>query len=51
MPDDAATLITLCALRAGAAFLQADDRFMDGAELLVACHHLARLAVDLLERR
>jgi hypothetical protein len=42
-----AALITLRALRAGATFLQAGNRFIDSAELLVARHHLACLAVHL----
>ncbi len=49
MPDDAAALVARRALRARATFVQTLDGLVNGAELLVARHHLARLAVDLLE--
>jgi hypothetical protein len=51
VPDDAAALIAGSALGASAAFLQASDSLVDGAELLVACHYLMGFAVHLPKDR
>lgn len=47
VPGDAAALVAGGALSASAAFLQAGDRPVYGADLLVARHHLAGLAIHL----